>query len=122
MKVDDSKEATFFSEDTETDTEAETALTEQEYKDSIEWKVGQIKPKTTKVKKTRAEMIKRIFVGFFVLALYINSYLVSTLTMTLMPFVLMMVASSELLDLNRNPVKDRQSGTKRREWLIVILG
>ena len=67
-------------------------------------------------------MIKRIFVGFFVLALYINSYLVSTLTMTLMPFVLMMVASSELLDLNRNPVKDRQSGTKRREWLIVILG
>ena len=122
MKVDDSKEATFFSEDTETDTEAETALTEQEYKDSIEWKVGQIKPKTTKVKKTKAEMIKRIFVGFFVLALYINSYLVSTLTMTLMPFVLMMVASSELLDLNRNPVKDRQSGTKRREWLIVILG
>ena len=107
MKVDDSKEATFFSEDTETDTEAETALTEQEYKDSIEWKVGQIKPKTTKVKKTKAEMIKRIFVGFFVLALYINSYLVSTLTMTLMPFVLMMVASSELLDLNRNPVKDR---------------
>ena len=122
MKVDESKESTFFSEDTETDTEAETALTEQEYKDSIEWKVGQIKPKTTKVKKTRAEMIKRIFVGFFVLALYINSYLVSTLTMTLMPFVLMMVASSELLDLNRNPVKDRQSGTKRREWLIVILG
>ena len=47
-------------------------------------------------------MIKRIFVGVFVLALYVNSYLVSTLTMTLIPFILMLVACSELLELDRN--------------------
>ena len=102
MKIDESKEGTFFSDNTETETEAETALTEQEYKESIEWKVGQIKPKAVKAKKTKAEMIKRIFVGFFVLALYMNSFFLSTLTMTLIPFVLMLVACSELLELGRN--------------------
>ena len=62
------------------------------YQESIKWKFGELKeaPAGPKKKKTRPEMIKRLFVGFFVMAIYINSYLVSTLTMALMPYFLML--------------------------------
>ena len=73
---------------------------------------------STKKKKSKWEVIKRVLVGFFVLACYINSYLLSTLAMALTSVVIALTAQSELLSLNRNEKKDKQSGIYKHEWGI----
>ena len=55
-------------------------------------------------------MVKRLLVGIGFMAMYLNSYLLSTLTMVLMPFYLMLVVQSELLALDRNVAKDKLCG------------
>ena len=109
-------------ESEETDTEDEPVLTEEEYKESIKWKFGEKKDVSTKKKKTKLEIIKRIYTGFFVLACYINSYLLSTFTMALTPFIMMLIVQSELLSLNRIEKKDRRCGIYKREWAIQFAG
>ena len=47
-------------------------MTPEQYKDSIKWKIGQPKQgAVAKPKKTSAEVIKRIVVGFCILAWYV---------------------------------------------------
>ena len=55
-------------------------------------------------------MVKRLIVGIGFMAMYINSYLLSTLTMVLMPYYLMLVVQSELLALDRSEAKDKLCG------------
>ena len=106
----------------ETETEAEAALTEQQYQESIRWKLGEPKAKAVKKKKNRYELIKRLIVGIGFMAMYINSYLVSTVAMAVMPYYLMIMVSSELLELNRDASKDSMTGIKKYEWGIIICG
>ena len=56
------------------------------------------------------------------MAMYINSFLLSTLTMALMPIFLMFMVQSELLALGRNKYKDQLTGICKREWAIVLAG
>ena len=75
------------------ETDADPKLTEKEYLDSIKWKVGELKDLSGAAKKKgkgKWEMIKRLWTGFFFMSMYINSYLISTFTMALMPFYLML--------------------------------
>ena len=106
----------------ETETEAEPTLTDKQYQESIRWKFGELKEKAVKKKKNRYELIKRLIVGIGFMAMYINSYLVSTVAMAIMPYYLMIMISSELLELNRDEVKDRYSGIKKYEWCIILCG
>ena len=106
----------------ETETEAEPSLTAQQYEDSIRWKLGEPKAKAVKKKKNRYELIKRLIVGIGFMAMYINSYLVSTAAMAIMPYYLMIMVSSELLELNRDSAKDAITGIKKYEWGIVLCG
>ena len=91
----------------ETDTEDEPMLTEKEYQESIRWKIGEKKDELVKKKKTKWEIVKRVLVGFFVLAFYISSYQISTFTMALTPVILAFIIQSELINLDRNEKKDR---------------
>ena len=56
------------------------------------------------------------------MAMYINSYLLSTVAMAIMPYYLMIMVSSELLELNRDASKDRFSGIRKYEWGIILCG
>ena len=56
------------------------------------------------------------------MAMYINSYLLSTVAMAIMPYYLMIMVSSELLELNRDAAKDRSSGIRKYEWGIILCG
>ena len=56
------------------------------------------------------------------MAVYINCYLFSTLTMALAPYLLLITMQSELLTLDRNRAKDAYSGCYKREWGMVIVG
>ena len=110
-------------ESNDSETEIEQLLDEKDYQESIKWKFGQLKDApAAKKKKTMADIIKRCFVGFFVLGLYVNSYLISTLTMALLPYYLLITAQHEMLLLKRNETKDRQSWCYTIEWAIALAG
>ena len=81
----------------ESDTEDEPLLTDKEYQESLKWHFGEMKEASASKKKTIWEILKRVFVGFFFLSTYINSYLVNTFTMALVPIVLEISVQSELL-------------------------
>lgn len=59
-------------ESEETETEPECAMSTEQYKDSISWKIGKVKaPPSAAKAKASGEMQKRLIVGFYVLAWYV---------------------------------------------------
>ena len=110
--------------ESETEAEADPLPDEAELEESIKWKIGTLKTgaKASSKEKNRAAMVKRLIVGFFVMAVYINCYLFSTLTMAILPYYLLITIQSELLALGRNSAKDKFSGCYKREWGMIIAG
>ena len=59
-------------ESEETETEPECAMSNDQYQDSISWKIGKVKaPPSANKAKSPGEMQKRLIVGFYVLAWYV---------------------------------------------------
>ncbi len=59
------------SEETETEPE-ECAMSTEQYRDSISWKIGKSKaPPSAAKAKASGEMQKRLVVGFYILAWYV---------------------------------------------------
>ena len=82
----DKKTADDFDEQSsETDTETEFEMTNNEYLDSISWCIGQVKEKKKTDKdeptKTAAEVRKRIVVGFMILSWYVSPMYINPLAM-----------------------------------------
>ena len=110
--------------ESETETEADPIPDDEVLAESVKWKIGMLKTgaKASSKEKNRAAIIKRLIVGFFVMAAYINCFLFSTLTMAILPYYLFIVIQYELLALVRNPAKDKYSGCYKREWGMIIAG
>ena len=64
-----------LTESSETESEHEVVLSTTEYTDSIKWKIGTSKADSkdavAKPKKSAGEVLKRVIVGFMVLAWYV---------------------------------------------------
>ena len=65
-----------LTESSETESEVEVILSTTQYRDSIKWKIGTAKADDSKdsvkkPKKSAGEVLKRVIVGFMVLAWYV---------------------------------------------------
>ena len=90
------------------ETEPEPVMTRQEYLDSLKWKIGDVKQAPTQAKapgKSKAEMIKRIIVGFMVLAWYVCPMFIHPIAVIVVTTNVIMIATREafLLDSGSEP-------------------